>query len=61
MPEQFDDLAGLDRVVELYRVFRHDGEPMESAWLWACRITACLESLRFEESVRADLDSLVTL
>lgn len=61
MPELTDDLAGLDRVATLYLVFRKDGEPPESAWRWACRISACLDSLAFEESVQADLDRLVTL
>lgn len=61
MLEHSEELAGLDRVATLYLIFRKDGEPQESAWRWACRISACMESLAFEEAVQADLDALVTL
>lgn len=53
-----DELANLDRVVDLYQTFRKDGETMENSWQWACRITACLESLAFEASVQSTLDAL---
>lgn len=56
--QQPDELAGLDRVVNLYQTFRLDGETPENAWRWACRIAACLEELSFKEAVQADLDAL---
>lgn len=58
MSKQSEELAGLDRVVNLYVRFRAEGESVESAWRWACRIAACLESLAFEEAVQKDLDGL---
>ena len=54
-------LEPLDQVVNLYRVFRADGETTVNAWRWACRIAAALEQLSFQEAVEADLASLVTL
>lgn len=58
MSEPVYELEPLDRVVNLYLVFRGEGETPASAWRWAVSIARALEAESFRESVERDLEAL---